>query len=118
MIPTYICIGLMFYVDLIMVSCLLDYSFYQICWINTYLEGVVDLYCNLYIYNLSQNSNIFFIFILYRKSQKEMLKTEIKRKRLTNTFIDVAASRLQLGWMRRCVISIFQKLSILLIVIN
>ena len=73
----------MFYVDLIMESCLLDYSFYQICWINTYLEGGVDLYCN--IYNLSQNSNIFLVFILYRKSQKEMLKTEIKRKRLTNT---------------------------------
>ena len=44
----------MFYVDLIMVSCLLDYLFYQICWINTYLEGGVDLYCNVcvcvYIY--------------------------------------------------------------------
>ena len=40
----------MFYVNLIMVSCLLDYSFYQICWIYTYLEGGVDLYCNIYIY--------------------------------------------------------------------
>ena len=88
----------------------------------TYLEGEINLYCKIYIYiyiyNLSQNSNIFLVFILYRKSQKEMLKTEIKRKRLTNTFIDVETSRLQLGWMRRCVISIFQKLSILLIVIN
>ena len=40
----------MFYVDLIMVSCLLDYLFYQICWINTYLEGGVDLYCNVCVY--------------------------------------------------------------------
>ena len=105
-----------------MVSCLLDYSFYQICWIYTYLEGGVDLYCNIYIYiyvyNLGQNSNIFLVFILYKKSQQEMLETEIKRERLTNTFIDVETSCLQLGWIRRCVISIFQKLSILLIVID
>ena len=37
---------------------------------------------------------------------------------LTNTFIDVETSRLQLGWVRRCVISIFQKLIILLAIIN
>ena len=94
----------MIYVNIIMVSYLLDYSFYQSCWIYTYLEGGVDLYCNIYIYiyNLSQNSNIFLVFILYRKSQQEMLETEIKRERLTNTFIDVETSRLQLGWMRRC----------------
>ena len=41
----------------------------------TYLEGKINLYCKFYIYNLSQNSNIFLVFILYRKSQKEMLKT-------------------------------------------
>ena len=93
----------MIYVNIIMVSYLLDYSFYQICWINTYLEGGVDLYCNIYIYiyiyiyNLSQNSNIFLVFILYRKSQQEMLETKIKREWLTNTFIDVETSRLQLG---------------------
>ena len=44
-----------------------------------------------------------------------MLGIEIKREQLTNIFIDVEASCLQLGWMRWCVISIFQKLSILLV---
>ena len=47
-----------------------------------------------------------------------MLQIEMEKERLANTFIDVETSRLQLGWMRQCVISIFQKLSILLIVIN
>ena len=44
-----------------------------------------------------------------------MLEIEIKRERLKNIFIDVETSCLQLGWMRWCVISIFQKLSILLV---
>ena len=39
----------MFYVDLIILSCMLNYLIYQIRWINTYLEGEVDLYCKLYI---------------------------------------------------------------------
>jgi len=42
-----------------------------------------------------------------------MLQTEMEKEWLVNTFIDVETNRLQLGWIRRCVVSIFQKLIIL-----
>ena len=43
-----------------------------------------------------------------------MLQIEMENEWLVNTFIDVETNHLQLGWMRRCVVSIFQKLIILL----
>ena len=58
------------------------------------------------------------MYILYRKSQKEMLQIEMEKERLANTFIDVETSRLQLGWMKRCVVSIFKSLLYYLVVID
>ena len=54
----------MFCVDFVMVSCLLDYSFYQIRWINTYLEGEVDLYYKLYITLVKTLIFSWFLFII------------------------------------------------------
>ena len=47
-----------------------------------------------------------------------MLQIEMEKERLANTFRDVETSRLQLGWMKRCVVSIFKSLLYYLVVID